>query len=67
MASASPEEEVEARAVRELAFFGHSLRFMTDWGCGIGGEFWTTGIDLVKIMEEQRDFFDALFRGRRVM
>jgi hypothetical protein len=63
MASSASEEE----GVRELVFLQHTLKFSIDWQCGIGGEFWTTGIDLCRHFEEHEAFYRGLFKGRRVL
>ncbi|CAM9753043.1 unnamed protein product, partial [Ascophyllum nodosum] len=44
-----------------------ALRLGCDWGVGIGGGIWTTGLLLVEHMSEHSALYDDVFRGTRVL
>jgi 2-polyprenyl-3-methyl-5-hydroxy-6-metoxy-1,4-benzoquinol methylase len=64
-------EEGSARrkvTVREVPLDeGASLRIRVDWDVGIGGDLWTTGLDLLQHMVKNARSYSKLMRGKNVL
>ena len=43
------------------------LHFECDWGVGIGGGLWSTGILLTQHLCQHAALYDGVFRGKRVL
>eukprot|EP00904_Undaria_pinnatifida_P005369 jgi/Undpi1/1962/HiC_scaffold_12.g05349.m1 len=61
-------EEVAAKTVTEVILEGRGvLHFECDWGVGIGGGLWSTGILLTQHLCQHAALYDGVFRGKRVL
>lgn len=60
--------QVAAKTVTEVQLEGRGvLEFECDWGVGIGGGLWSTGILLTQHLCKHAALYDSVFRGKRVL
>ena len=60
--------QVAANTVAEVQLEGRGvLKFECDWGVGIGGGLWSTGILLTQHLCKHAALYDSVFRGKRVL
>ena len=60
--------QVATKTVTEVQLEGRGvLKFECDWGVGIGGGLWSTGILLTQHLCKHAALYESVFRGKRVL